>query len=215
MKPSGVEWLGDVPAHWRIARAGALFRPVRQSGSDELPTLSISIERGVADEECDTTAEGRKIIRGEDKSVYQRVASGDIAYNMMRAWQGAIGLVRVNGQVSPAYVVLRPRTTEFGGAYYESLLRTTLYTSQITRYSKGITSFRWRLYWEDFKSMPLLCPPFQEQLAITDFIAAAGAKMSVLGDECRRSIALMQEHRAALISAAVTGKIDVREPPHA
>ena len=51
MKPSGVEWLGDVPAHWEVTRLANLFREVTQSGTDDLPVLSVSIHDGVSDRE--------------------------------------------------------------------------------------------------------------------------------------------------------------------
>src|SRR5437868_2568802 len=110
-KDSGVEWLGEVPEHWDVMRMAHLFTEVAEPGTDELPILSVSIHDGVSDDELTPDELDRKVTRSEDRSKYKRVTPGDLVYNMMRAWQGGFGAVRVIGMVSPAYVVARPRAT--------------------------------------------------------------------------------------------------------
>lgn len=209
MKPSGIEWLGDVPTHWEVVRIGNLFREVAEPGSEDLPILSVSIHHGVSDEEIAEEDMTRKVTRSEDRSKYIRVAPGDLVYNMMRAWQGGFGTVTVEGMVSPAYVVARPsRLLE--SAYVESLLRTPNAIEQMRRYSKGVTDFRLRLYWDEFKNIRVPLPPRTEAKSIcaqVDEMDQIFRKMSSL---CEQTIALLQERRTALISAAVTGQIDIR-----
>jgi type I restriction enzyme S subunit len=101
-KPSGVEWLGEVPEHWEVKRIASLYREVVEQGNDELPVLSVSIHHGVSDSELSEEEMDRKVTRSEDRSKYKRVTHGDLVYNMMRAWQGAFGTVCVEGMVSPA-----------------------------------------------------------------------------------------------------------------
>jgi len=165
MKPSGVEWLGDVPAHWTVTRIANLFREVAQPGTDELPILSVSIHRGVSDREFDDDEMDRKVSRSDDRSKYKRVAPGDLVYNMMRAWQGGFGTVNVPGMVSPAYVVARPRT-RITTRYVEHLLRTSQAVEQMRRHSRGVTDFRLRLYWEEFKNLHIAVPPYEEAVEI-------------------------------------------------
>lgn len=127
----------------------------------------------------------------------------------MRAWQGGFGSVTVAGMVSPAYVVARPRrpiTTD----YVEHLLRTPQAIEQMRRHSRGITDFRLRLYWDEFKNIRIPLPPQHEAIAICDSIKAMDESFDALTAEAERGIELLQERRNALISAAVTGKIDVR-----
>ena len=210
MKDSGGAWLGGVPAHWEIVRLGALFREVQDSGWDELPVLSVSIHDGVSDKELTEGEMDRKVARSDDRSKYKEVRPGDLTYNMMRAWQGGFGTVTVHGMVSPAYVVARP-TKDFITSHVEMLLRTPQAVLEMKRYSRGITDFRLRLYWEEFKVIQIAMPPKREQLEISAFVCAESAKVDELTSEAERVIALLKERRSALIAAAVNGQIDVRE----
>jgi len=210
MKDSGVEWLEEVPAHWSVFRLGTLFKEVSEPGNDELPVLSVSIHDGVSDKELDETDMDRKVTRSDDRSKYKAVAPGDLTYNMMRAWQGGFGTVTVHGMVSPAYVVARP-LREFWTEIVEQQLRTPQAVAEMKRHSRGITDFRLRLYWEEFKTISVALPPVTEQIAISAFVRDESARIDALATEATRTIDLLKERRIALISAAVTGKIDVRE----
>jgi len=213
MKPSGVEWLGDVPVHWEVKRIANLFSEVVEAGTEDLPILSVSIHHGVSDKEIDEEDMDRKVTRSEDRSKYKKVAPDDLVYNMMRAWQGGFGTVTVEGMVSPAYVVARPRL-ELETLYVENLLRTPQATEQMRRHSRGITDFRLRLYWDEFKNIKVPVPPQNEAEAICAKIREMEHQFSQMSATCGIAIDLLQERRTALISAAVTGKIDVRSFHH-
>lgn len=212
MKDSGVEWLGQVPAHWEIARIGSLFHEINEPGNVSLPVLSVSIHDGVSDKELDDNELERKVSRSDDRSKYKTVRPGDLTYNMMRAWQGGFGSVSVDGMVSPAYIVARPKT-ELLTTYIELVLRTPGAISEIKRNSRGITDFRLRLYWQEFKEMKVAIPKKDEQQLICNFINRSICKFDDLVSQTKRSIELLQERRAALIAAAVTGQIDARRAP--
>jgi type I restriction enzyme S subunit len=66
------------------------------------------------------------------------------------------------------------------------------------------------LYWDEFKNLCLALPPFDEQIEIVRNVASEIDKFATLAEQAARGISLLQERRAALIAAAVTGKIDVR-----
>jgi type I restriction enzyme S subunit len=209
MKDSGVEWLGQVPAHWQVTRLGNLFRDVDERGHGDLPVLSVSIHDGVSDDELDESELDRKVTRSDDRTKYKRVSPGDLTYNMMRAWQGGFGSVALEGMVSPAYVVARPKTN-FPTAYVERLLRTPNAIEEMRRRSRGVTDFRLRLYWEEFKDIKVALPTEAEAKAVLLHLSGLDAVSSRATDVAETCIALLQERRSALISAAVTGKIDVR-----
>lgn len=209
MKPSAIEWLGDVPEHWEVVRLGNLFREMAEPGIDQLPVLSVSIHHGVSDKELTEEELDRKVTRSDDRSKYKRVDPGDLVYNMMRAWQGGFGSVVVAGMVSPAYVVARPKRP-IVTAYVEHLLRTPQAIEQMRRYSQGVADFRLRLYWDDFKNIRIAVPPYLEQVAICEKIVSMDDSFDALSTMAEDFIAILRERRTALISAAVTGKIDVR-----
>ncbi|NJL59311.1 MAG: restriction endonuclease subunit S, partial [Desulfobacteraceae bacterium] len=133
-----------------MQRNGRLFAQRNQTGFPDLPILEVSLKTGVRIR--DFVNSKRKQIM-EDHSKYKKAERGDIAYNMMRMWQGAVGVAPVNGLVSPAYVIAKPyRETE--SRYYGYLFRTSAYMSEVNNYSRGIVSDRNRLYWDEFKMIP-------------------------------------------------------------
>ncbi len=210
MRDSGVEWLGEIPAHWEVRRMASIFREAIRPGDQSLPILSISIHDGITDEEVAAEDRDRRVSQIEDRTKYKRVAPNDLAYNMMRAWQGAFGAVTVDGLVSPAYVVAEPMF-EFRTAYIENLLRTPMAIEEMRRYSRGIADFRMRLYWDYFRDLKVCLPPLEEQDKILDMITRETSRIDRLTEKTQRSIDLLKERRAAFITAAVTGQIDLRE----
>jgi type I restriction enzyme S subunit len=206
---SGVKWLGQVPTHWDIDRLGTLFREIKEEGNDDLPILSVSIHNGVSDRQLDEDEMERKVNRSEDTSKYKKVAPADLVYNMMRAWQGGFGTVLVPGLVSPAYVVARP-TKDFSTRFIELLLRTPQAIEEIRCHSYGVTDFRLRLYWDNFKIIRVALPPRPEQEKILSHIEKINDQFDKLIEAATISISTLQERRNALITAAVTGQIDVR-----
>ena len=196
-KPSGVEWLGEVPEHWEVRRIASLYSEVVEAGNEDLPVLSVSIHHGVSDSELSEEELDRKVVRSEDRSKYKHVAPGDLVYNMMRAWQGAFGSVVVEGMVSPAYVVARPKTS-LPTEWVEYLLRTEFAVNEIKRFSRGITDFRLRLYWDEFKNLRICSPPAQERACILRFLDREAAKIDDLIVEQQRLIQLARERIKAL-----------------
>jgi len=206
MKNSGVEWLGEIPAHWEVKRAGLLFRERDETGFPDLPLLNVSLNTGVSVREFATDRIERT---ADDPATYKRVRAGDISFNKMRMWQGAVGVAPVDGLVSPDYTVASPR----GGAdasYYVELFRTAMCKTEIDKYSHGIVPDRNRLYWDGFKRLSLLFPPPTEQKMIVARFREAAAQLDALASKVSEGIEHLREYRTALISAAVTGKMDVR-----
>jgi type I restriction enzyme S subunit len=130
---------------------------------------------------------------------------------MMRAWQGGFGTVSTLGMVSPAYVVARPVENGFLTGFVEQLLRTPQGVQEMKRYSRGITDFRLRLYWDEFKNIRIVLPPRHEQEMIMAHLDEVTEFIDGLSEKATHAIDLLRERRSALITAAVTGKIDVRE----
>lgn len=214
MRDSGVGWLGEVPAHWNVKRIGSLFSEsnARANSAEELQyqILSVSIHHGISDKELNEEELDRKVTRSDDKSLYKIVHQNDLAYNMMRAWQGGFGASTLSGLVSPAYVVCKPKT-ELNSFYFELVLRTSSAVTELKRYSRGITDFRLRLYWDEFKTIEVPVPPKAEAAEILRAILKINTAYDNLVIVAEKQIKLLNERRTALISAAVTGKIDVRD----
>ena len=205
-KPSGVEWLGEVPEHWEVRRCGGVFREVVDTGYTDAELLSIDRFVGVVRQ----SETGRKQRASEDRSTYKRVRPGQLAYNLMNAFMGSIGVSALDGILSPAYAVAEP-LGQIDTCFFHHLLRTPLYTGQFYRYSYGIMYERNRLYFNQFKQISMLVPPYVEQQAIGVALTAASAEFSRRLECLDRQIELVTEYRTRLIADVVTGNLDVRE----
>lgn len=210
MKDSEVEWLGIIPADWHVYRIANLYEERSESGLEELPILTVSINTGVSDHEIADEDKDRVFVRSEDRTKYKRVYPGDLAYNMMRAWQGAFGAVRVDGMVSPAYVVAKPKkNVELDSRYMEALLRTSEATEEMHRYSRGIVDFRLRLYWPEFKNIRICLPPIAEQIEIADYIDEKTAAIDALITKKEAFASELENYKKSMIYEYVTGKKEV------
>ena len=208
MKDSGIEWIGEIPEEWSVYRIAALYEERNEAGNDELPILTVSINTGVSDRELSDDESARVFVRSEDKSKYMKVCPGDLTYNMMRAWQGAFGAVRVFGMVSPAYVIAKPKR-EIDSRYMEALLRTPDAKEEMKRYSYGIADFRLRLYWDYFKNIKVCFPTLEEQKEIADYIDAKNAEIDTLITKKEQFLTELEAYKKSMIYEYVTGKKEV------
>lgn len=205
--PSGIDWLGDIPAHWEIERSRWLFteRDERsESGEEEM--LTVSHITGVTPR----SEKDVNMFEAETTAGYKLCFTGDLVINTLWAWMGAMGAAPVDGIVSPAYNVYTPGPRLLP-AYVDALVRIPVFAQEVLRYSKGVWSSRLRLYPEGFFETFWPVPPLDQQEKIVARVAEERTKIDKLATATERSITLLKERRSALIAAAVTGQIDIPE----
>ncbi len=206
-KPSGLEWLGDIPKHWKIERGKNVFavRDERsEDGNEEL--LTVSHITGV-------TSRAEKevyMFKADDMTGYKRCMKDDFVTNTLWAWMGAMGISPLDGIVSPDYHVYTSKGPILPD-FMELLCRSKPFVAEVIRWSKGVWSSRLRLYPENFFEIQFPIPPQEEQKAIVAEIAAYREKTAKLVATLVDSNKLLKERRSALITAAVTGKIPLEE----
>ncbi|WP_392604198.1 restriction endonuclease subunit S [Stutzerimonas sp. CQPMC-PStu] len=140
---------------------------------------------------------------------YWRVKRGDLIVNKLLAWMGAVGYSEYDGVTSPAYDILRP-SRKLAPKFYHYLFRGKSAQQEFKRWSRGIMEMRLRLYFDELGRILMPFPPLEEQERIVDFIEEMEDKFDSLSQAASEQVKLLSERRSALISAAVTGKIDVR-----
>lgn len=205
LRESGIPWLGNIPVHWNIERSRWLFRERdERSVTGEEEMLTVSHLTGVTPR----SEKDVNMFEAETNEGYKICYAGDLVINTLWAWMGAMGVSSVKGIVSPAYHVYQPGP-RLVPTYIDSMVRMPVFAQEVTRYSKGVWSSRLRLYPEGFFEVFFPVPPIEEQRAIVGHIAKETAKLDALHSSTERTILLLKERRAALIAAAVTGKIDV------
>lgn len=162
---------------WKSGHAGDAFNNSRAKGAAGLPIYSVTMERGLVRRDSLDRHMAADAADGQNL----RAQEGDVVYNMMRMWQGAVGLAPEECMVSPAYVVLSPKkqtSPEFFDQWFKA--KRMLYL--LGAYSHGITSDRLRLYADDFARIPLHLPTLPEQQQVAEFLGAVDAKLTGLAN---------------------------------
>ena len=209
-KASGIEWLGDVPAHWEWRRLKTLLRRVDQrTVTGEETLLSLRRDHGVViyAEHFHRPPQSSSFVG------FKLVAVGQMVVNRLQANNGLVFCSGFDGVVSPDYSVFEMREA-LQMEYLSDLLRTSGYRSHFRRESTGLgtgTAGFLRLYDDKFLETEVFLPPAQEQVLILNSLANDMAKVRRLIEENRRQLQLMGEFRTRLIADVVTGKLDVRE----
>ncbi|MBM4163500.1 MAG: hypothetical protein FJ222_03545 [Lentisphaerae bacterium] len=207
-KDSGQPWLGSVPRHWPVLPNRAIFDEVKDREHPDEEMLSVTITRGIVSQETLLADSSKKDSSNLNKSAYKLVQPRDIAYNKMRAWQGAIAASDLRGIISPAYVVMRLREDANVPRYFHHLYRTPLFAKEAERWSYGITSDMWSLRPEHFKVIYTPLPPPYDPAAIVRFLDHAHGRIDRAIRAKRKIIALLNEQKQAIIHRAVTRGLD-------
>lgn len=136
--------------------------------------------------ESSTTSRNRKGIK--------KVHKHDIAYNMMRMWQGAFGVAVEDCMVSPAYVVLTPQEG-VSSDFFGKLLKTPCLLRSLTSHSHGLTKDRLRLYYKNFAQITLPLPSLAEHQKIAACLTSLDAVVAAQG----RKVEALKAHKKGLM----------------
>ena len=208
MKDSGVEWMGEVPAHWQVVQSRRLFkvRSERARLGDE--QLTASQKYGIVRQSDFVEWEGRRVVEailGKDNLLH--VEPDDFVISM-RSFQGGIERSTLRGSISFHYVMLVPNALVHP-PFFAHLMKCAPYIQALQSTTDLIRDGQ-ELRYSHFVKVDLPVVPFDEQVAIAVFLDSALQRIDSLMAEAERSLPLLLERRAALITAAVTGEIDVR-----
>lgn len=200
MKDSGVEWLGMVPENWKVRRLKFNLGLLNEKA--ERRDFSIGLENieGWSGKllKTDTEFEGDGIAFNE----------GDILFGKLRPYLAKVYLAECSGEAVGDFHVMRPRkgiVSRF--AQYQMLNREFISIVDGSTYGAKMP----RASWDFIGGMMVTAPPEVEQAAISSYLDDQTTRIDTLVKKAKLTIGLAKEHRVALISAAVTGKIDVRE----
>jgi type I restriction enzyme S subunit len=215
MKDSVIEWLGEVPAHWLVRRIKTIssFTTSGPRGWSERVCEEgcLFIQSGELTDQMDINFDSAQRVQVEDDAEARRteMLAGDILVCITGAKTGNVAVCRTipeKAYVNQHLCLIRPDKVVhpcFLGFYLKSKIGQTHF--EISQYG-----LKQGLSLENVREAPTLLPPIREQIDISAFLDTENAKLDELTTEARHTIDLLKDRRAALISAAVTGKIDVR-----
>lgn len=207
MKYSGVKWLGDIPAHWKVTKLRQILHPVSEKNHPEFPLLSVVREQGVILRDVEDKEANHNFIP-DDLSGYKVVRKGQFAMNKMKAWQGSYGVSDYTGIVSPAYFIFDIAFENL--EYFHYAIRSKVYVNFFAQASDGIRVGQWDLQMDKMKEIPFIVPPADEQIAIVKYIKQALPQYDAAIEKLTEEVAVLEEYKNKTIADTVTGKIDVR-----
>lgn len=205
MKDSGVEWLGKIPAHWKLKRLKHVA-PIRTNKLESKPDDAIYV--GL--EHIESWTGWLILDRQPEKvdSVVDSFKAGDVLFGKLRPYLAKAARPNFDGVCTSEILAIRP-----GASCSQSYL---MYCLLNTHYIRWLDSMTYgtkmpRVSPEQVRTSFIPMPPLSGQHAIADFLDRETAKIYALIKKIQEAILKLKEYRTALVSAAVTGKIDVRE----
>ena len=220
MKDSGVAWLGEVPAHWKVGKAGFYltvlpgyaFPSAGFSMDESNVKLLRGINVGVAELRWDEVVYWQRI-EGDGLEDFE-LREGDVVIGMDRPLiSSGMRVAMVKRDDLPCLLLQRVAKIKNGpaidGRFFMRLLSSRAFEAHFAPETTGVSVPH--ISGEQISSFVIPVPLLDEQQRICDFLDSELTKIDTLRAEAERAIALLKERRAALIAAAVTGQIDVRQ----
>ena len=204
MKPSGVEWLGEVPEHWELRRTKTLLRERSEKGFPDEPLLAATQTKGVVRKE---QYENRTVLALKDLHLLKLVRVSDFVISL-RSFQGGIEYAREQGIISPAYTILYPVERD-NHAYLAHVFKSKPYIENLSLSVTGIRQGQ-NIDYEKLSRSLLPYPSLAEQAIIVRYLDHADRRIQRYIRAKQELIKLQEEQKQALIHQAVTGQIDVR-----
>ena len=202
-RDTGIEWLGQLPAHWGAKRLGQFFDERREKVSDEdYPALSVTMQGIVP--QLETAA---KTDAGDNRKL---VLKNDFVINSRSDRKGSSGVSTYDGSVSLISIVMTPRNIH--PPFIHHLLRSYPFQEEFYRYGKGIVADLWSTNSSEMRNILIPAMPTSEQANIADFLDHETAKIDALIEKQQRLIELLKEKRQAVISHAVTKGLNPNAP---
>jgi len=198
------DYATQLPDGWQLLPNIAVFQERIERGHNNEELLSVTIGRGVIRQ---TDVDIKKDSSNEDKSKYKLIKVGDIAYNKMRMWQGALGYSDYQGISSPAYVILKPKM-KINPRYFHYMFRTGFYTNYSKRFSYGIVDDQLSLRYTDFKRMYSIVPPIEAQNSIVAYLDKKNNEIDKFIRNKERLIELFKLQKDTITKKLVTRGIN-------
>jgi len=201
MKYSGIEWIGDIPAHWSVVRTKTLFRNHKDVVGDEADNyerLALTLNGVIKRSKEDNTG-----LQPEAFNGYQILREGELVFKLIdleNVSTSRVGLSPYTGIVSPAYIILKPQGdihAPYAQYYYLSMWQREIFNHI------GDDGVRSSLNAKDLLNVPIIVPTIKEQEAIANYLDSVCATINQSINQTRETIAQYKKLKQALISHTV------------
>lgn len=204
MKDSGIAWIGEIPAEWRIGRISGYYtlRNIKVSDQDYTP-LSVT-NKGVVPQ-LQTAA------KTNDHDARKLVRVGDFAINSRSDRRGSCGISAYEGSVSLINTILCPRE-QMNPEFFDWLFHTVQFGDEFYKWGHGIVDDLWTTTWQDMKKISIPVPPLADQSKIAAFLNSECFEIDALSSDIQTQIDTLEQYKRSVISEAVTRGLDPNVP---
>lgn len=207
MKDSGVEWIGEIPAHWEVRRSKFLFTQRKERAWKDDIQLSATQAYGVIPQDEYEDKVGRKVVKIQFHLEKRKHVEKDDFVISMRSFQGGLERAWARGCIRSSYVVLQPLENIDAG-FYSYLLKLPSYIKALQNTASFIRDGQ-DLSFDNFAQVDLFIPPIKEQQDIAQYIEKIAFSTDRGMELQKQQIEKLREYKTTLINSAVTGKIKV------
>lgn len=204
MKDSGIEWIGNIPEHWKVNRIGSIYKTRNIKVSDrDYPALSVTM-KGVLPQ-LETAA---KTNAHDDRKL---VKKGDFAINSRSDRRGSCGIAECDGSVSLINIILEP-LSNMNPKYFNWLFHSSEFSDEFYKWGHGIVNDLWTTTWLEMKNITIPFPPINEQEKIADFLDDKCGKIDFLIQDITFEIDILEKYKRSLITETVTKGLNKNVP---
>lgn len=205
MKPSGVEWLPEIPSDWNVLSPKVVFAQRKDRAIKGERQLTASQKHGIMYQDDYMKEEGVRIVTVEkDFSILKHVEPDDFVISM-RSFQGGLEYSYLRGCISSAYVMLIPNHKYVYSEYYKWFFKSDKYINALQSTSDLIRDGQ-ALRYANFVKLKLFDIPIEEQKEIADYLNKEVPKIDSLISEKESLINDLESYKKSLIYEVVTGK---------
>lgn len=207
MKDSGVDWIGEIPAHWEVRRSKFLFTQRKERAWKDDVQLSATQAYGVIPQDQYEELTGKRVVKIQFHLDKRKHVEKDDFVISMRSFQGGLERAWARGCIRSSYVVLRA-LDEIYPSFYGYLLKLPSYITALQQTASFIRDGQ-DLNFENFSQVDLFLPPLEEQREIADYVAEFMDSSDKGIELLNLQITKLKEYKTTLINSAVTGKIRI------
>lgn len=209
-RDGGIEWIGEIPEHWKLERLQWHISEIKESNKPEKSrqVLSLTNKRGVIPYE-EKGAQGN--VAKEDYSQYKLAYPGTIVANSMNILIGSVGRCDYFGCVSPVYYVYKPNEGE-NIDFINYMFQMEQFQKELRRYANGILEIRLRVSSDGILKREMAFPPLDEQASIVSFLDQKCAQVDILTANVQAQIEKLKSYKQSVITEVVTKGLDPTVP---
>jgi len=205
-KDSGIEWVSDIPKHWKTSKIKRLFHTKKEKYYSENPTVLSLTLNGLKVRDI-TNNEGQL---ASSYQGYHKVEPGDIVFNPMDLISGYVDCSKFNGVISPAYTILeKDLNANIDEKYFNKYFQYHYFNKIFFAFGSGVSfEHRWTLTDKNLKQIDIINPPKQEQQKIASFLDQKTAEIDKIINKKETLIDHLEKFKKSVITEAVTkGKL--------